>query len=302
MTRICAAILLGTMLAITASAPAFADASGIVGADEEFHDAVAGVAAVARNAALPAEQVKDAADRAFGEPNAVKIQFKAQLRGWDFVKPAPDSPLTISNALQDARARLFERGLVLSGPLDGALAAGDKLNSADRVHFAPKGMMSPYEAGVFFYKDNDPDPGRIMINPNILDMASDADKEIDAEMLKAARTTAWIAAEATLVHESAHALAKAWNQLHPTKVIDGEVFAFGLEREFLRSIDPHGEGLATLISVAQLHQKSHPSNTATLCYQLSSMLGNLWRTDGKAETIKSSIVVPAGYTENKSVL
>ena len=80
------------------------------------------------------------------------------------------------------------------------------------------------------------------------------------------------------------------------------MFAFGLEREFLRKIDPHMEGVATVIMVAELHKKYHPSQTATLCYELSSMLGNLQRTDGTAKTIESKIVIPAGYTENKSVL
>jgi hypothetical protein len=162
--------------------------------------------------------------------------------------------------------------------------------------------MSPTEAGVFFYKDGDPDMGRVLLNHNMIEMMEDSDKETDSEMREAERTAAWIAAEATYVHEMAHALAKAWNALHPNKVIDGEVFAFSLEREFLRKIDPRMEGFAALISVAQLHNKYHPSRVAALCSQLSTMLGNLQRSDGKPETIEAKIVIPAGYTENKSVL
>src|SRR5579883_3279884 len=121
MTRILAAILLGNILAC---ASAFATTNGIVGQDEHFNDAVADVVNVTRNYALPAEQVKDTADRAFGQPNAVKIKFKAQLRGWDFMPSAPDADLTIGAALADARNRLFKRGVVLAGRLDDTIKTG----------------------------------------------------------------------------------------------------------------------------------------------------------------------------------
>lgn len=288
MSRMLASMLLGTLLT---SAPARA---GIVDRDEEFHDAISGVSRAAHDPVSTIEDVNEKAYHAFGRPNAIKIRFAAHLRGWEFLAPAPAAEMTIANLIYDARSRLASRHAVLSGPLQESLETADQFDGAGRGEFA---ALGPSEAGMFLYKANNPDPGRILLNTAFHAMEEDCDKEIVPEQRSALRALVWVMAEATLIHEAAHAVAKKVNQLFPTEVINGEVFAFALEREFLRAIDPRLEGVAALLNVDKLHARDHASSTARVIDKLSEQIGNLQRTDGTRSKIQENVIVPAGYRE-----
>jgi hypothetical protein len=278
--------------------------AGIVedGEAASFRDAVAGVPVAARNLTVKAEEVKDLGDRVFGRPGNVRIKVDPQLRGWDFLDKAPNSEMNIPNLIEDARARMSRKGLLTSNKLFDAIGAAELLHSMGRFNFSEKGQMSPGEGGVFYYDENSSDPGRAFLNGLFLEMEKTAYKETNEERREALRAAIWIAAESFLIHEAAHAAAHAHKQLHPTKVIDGEVVAFGASREFARAMDPHGEGVATSILVAQQHEREFPSQAAKAQTAMLNQLGDLWRTDGTREKIEKNVVIPAGYTEKKGVL
>ena len=160
------------------------------------------------------------------------------------------------------------------------------MRAQNRADFDHDGKMPDNDLGVFRYNKDQAGGGVIELNP----------------ILQAVATRIGPAfCYLTLVHEGAHALARSLGWLSPEHVIDGEVFAYRVQYQMLKVLDPSAERTIVLLSTLQLELEKHPEDLVTrasigiLKFQL-----DLWDTHGEEPKLRE-MIKRLGYEEGDGV-
>ncbi|MFI5345935.1 MAG: hypothetical protein ACHQ51_06130 [Elusimicrobiota bacterium] len=166
--------------------------------------------------------------------------------------------------------------------LDRAIAYAKDLRDQKRADFDRTGAMAENQMGVFRYAKDKLEGGMVQIN---------------ARMALLATRIGEAFAYATLVHEAAHARARAEGRLTPEKVIDGEVEAYRVQYRWLKLVDPSGERLIVLHDGWSNYMKKHPEDRVTaLAITYVEHLVDLYNTDGDERKLRE-YVKKLGYEE-----
>ena len=222
--------------------------------------------------------------------------FENVQRQTPLVRPAPramdreavDGRLgTVDGMLKTAKARYDHYKMttteVPAADLERAVAYAKELRENKRADFDKTGKMDENQMGEFVYG---------------LKEALDAGKvEINGRMALIATRIGEAFSYATLVHEAAHAKARAEGRLSPEHVIDGEVEAYRVQYHWLQAIDPRGERMIVMISTLELYMKRHPEDLitrASISY-LQHLL-TLWDTGGDDQKLRV-MIKNLGYEE-----
>ena len=166
--------------------------------------------------------------------------------------------------------------------LDGAISYAKGLREQKRADFDKTGAMADNQMGVFRYAKEKLDGGMV---------------ELNARMALLATRIGEAFTYATLVHEAAHARARAAGRLTPDKVIDGEVEAYRVQYRWLKLVDPSEERLVVLHVTLSKYLKMHPEDRVTAqAISYLSHLVDLYNTEGDEKKIRE-YVKKLGYEE-----
>jgi hypothetical protein len=95
---------------------------------------------------------------------------------------------------------------------------------------------------------------------------------------------------ATLVHEAAHAKARADGRLDPAHTIDNEVEAYGVQYHWVKVVDPSSERMIVLHSTLKLYLEKHPEDQVTRAsISYLEHLLQLVDTDGEDQKLRAFI-------------
>jgi hypothetical protein len=162
--------------------------------------------------------------------------------------------------------------------LKDTLGSSGKMKADGRVDFRP---LQPGEEGVFEWDRNSSDAGHISVNSDVRRLAA---------------IVGYPMAFAVVVHESAHALAHGRNMLFPNHVIDGEVFAFKAQYQYLKLIDPTEERIPAMREALRQAMEKSPSPALDDAYHYMTSLDVLLGTEGNEGRI-ADYVRWLGYEE-----
>jgi hypothetical protein len=196
---------------------------------------------------------------------------------------------TIKGMLESAQKRWEDYKLTTAEVPDAKLAAAiayaKDLNDQKRVTLDPK--LAENDMGSFTYsKDDKTDEGVIKLNPSLTLLATRLGEPF---------------IYATLVHEAAHAKARAEGRLDPAHTTDNEVEAYRVQFLWLKVIDPKEERITVLWNQLALQLKQHPEDKVSLlAFSYVKHLMQLWDTNGEDLKLKE-FVKNLGYRDGDGV-
>jgi hypothetical protein len=195
---------------------------------------------------------------------------------------------TIDGMIDEAQKRWdhykFTTASVPDARLDAAIAYAKDLRGQKRVDFDPK--MAENQMGEFTYSKDKTDDGVIKLNARLALLATRIGEAFSY---------------ATLVHEAAHAKARAEGRLKPETTIDNEVEAYGVQYQWLKVIDPRAERMIVMHSTLKLHLQLHPEDKVSLLtVSYLEHLLQVWDTNGEEAKLKD-LVKKLGYKEDGGV-
>lgn len=195
---------------------------------------------------------------------------------------------TIEGMLDEAQRRWdrykFSAAEVPDGRLDAAIAYAKDLNDRKRVAF--EGAMPENQMGEFRYSKDKTDDGVIHLNARLALLATRIGEAF---------------CYATLVHEAAHAKARAEGRLDPARTIDNEIEAYRVQYLWLKVIDPRAERMIVLDSTLKLRLQLHPEDQVSrLSRSYIDHLLELWDTNGEDAKLKD-LVKKLGYKDDGGV-
>ena len=164
--------------------------------------------------------------------------------------------------------------------LEAAMAYAIDLRKENLVKF--DAAMSKNQMGEFRFAKDHFDIGAINLNERLTLLATRIGEAFSY---------------ATLVHEAAHAKARADGRLDPAHVVDNEVEAYRVQCLWLKVIDPRAERMAVMISTLELHLRVHPTDEVSrLSLSYLQHLLQIWDTDGEDAKLRD-LVKKLGYQE-----
>ena len=281
------------LLALAAAAlPARAQAP----ASEEGKDpALVNPGAVRRQA----DDLRDAVASPRTTNSDVRVQaagfFEGLQRETPVVRPAPHlmdrenvngRVGTVDGMIETAQGRYDHYKLtspeVPDTRLDDAVAYARALREAKRADFDKTGAMAENQMGVFRYAKESLEGGLVELNGRMALMATRIGEAFTY---------------ATLVHEAAHAKARAAGRLSPEKVIDGEIEAYRVQYKWLKIVDPKEERLIVLHVTLSIYQQRHPEDRVTAqAISYVSHLIDLYDTGGEERALRE-YVEKLGYED-----
>ncbi|MFI5351048.1 MAG: hypothetical protein ACHQ2Z_16005 [Elusimicrobiota bacterium] len=165
--------------------------------------------------------------------------------------------------------------------LGAAIAYARELRRRDRIEF--DAGMPEKQMGEFRYpKEDASDLGAIKLNERLTLLATRIGEAFSY---------------ATLVHEAAHAKARADGRLDPARTIDNEIEAYRVQCLWLKAIDPRAERMVVMISTLKLHLQKHPTDDVSkLSLNYVEHLLEIWDTDGEAPKLRE-LIKKLGYQD-----
>jgi hypothetical protein len=193
---------------------------------------------------------------------------------------------TVDGMIQTAQERWdhykMKTTAVPPAELDGAIAYARDLREQKRADFDKTGQMPENQMGVFRYAKAKLEGGMVELNARMALMATRIGEAFTY---------------ATLVHEAAHAKARAAGRLTPEHVIDGEVEAYRVQYLWLKVVDPSMDRLIVLHVTLSIYQKQHPADRVTAqAISYVSHLIDLYDTGGEEAKLRE-YVKKLGYEE-----
>ncbi len=225
--------------------------------------------------------------------------FENVQRETPLVRPAPRrmdrEPVdgrvgTIDGMLETAQQRYDHYKMtateVPAADLENAVGYAKVMRDDKRADFDKTGKMAENQMGEYVYAVKDAlDAGKVEINGRMALMATRIGEAFSY---------------ATLVHEAAHAKARADGRLTPDKVIDGEVEAYRVQYRWLKVIDPSAERMIVLHSTLNLYLKRHPEDQVTRAsISYLEHLLQLWDTGGEDGKLRE-MIRKLGYEDGDS--
>jgi hypothetical protein len=178
----------------------------------------------------------------------------------------------------------FSSATVPDARLDAAIAFAKDLRDQKRLAF--DAQMPENQMGEFRYSLDKSNDGTIKLNERLTLLATRIGEAFSY---------------ATLVHEAAHAKARAEGRLDPKHTIDNEVEAYGVQYQWLKVIDPRAERMIVMHSTLKLHLQLHPEDKVSrLSASYLEHLLQVWDTNGEEAKLKE-LVKRLGYEENGGV-
>jgi hypothetical protein len=246
-----------------------------------------------------AEDLRDAVASPSSTDFAVHNQaanfFEGLQRETPFVRPAAhrmdhenvDGRVgTVDGMIETAQKRYDHYRLnsreIPDRDLDDAVAYARRLRQDKRADFDRTGQMPDNQMGVFRYAKTSLEGGIVELNGRMALLATRIGEAFTY---------------ATLVHEAAHARARAEGRLSPEQVIDGEVEAYRVQYRWLKIVDPSKERLIVLhVGLSRL-LKLHPEDRVTAqAIEYVSHLLQLHDTDGDERKLRE-YVKKLGYED-----
>ncbi|MDE2312854.1 MAG: hypothetical protein KGL04_01600 [Elusimicrobia bacterium] len=274
------AALLAALVPLWPALPAAAQTNA--GSIASLRDAVNAFSQKLSGNALSPEDVNAQAYSLFsvGVPSArVAFHFRAPV--WhvmgksDFLK----RPATVNDLVARARREASRSNEVPSPKLQDALGALDTMDSAGRIAMDDGGSLSRNEMGVYEFKKNGDGLGHIFLN------------KITPAIAELAGLTL---AASTLVHEAYHRFERAAGDLHGESIA-AEVGAFTAQYDYLKSVYPTGEEIATRrMELAQM-MRAHPSAKIAAALGFVATMDALFGTGGSAARVRQ-LVLQLGYS------
>lgn len=258
--------------------PTPVDTASVQKQADDLHDAVASPSA-------SNGQVRDQAGMFFEGLQRETPVVRAHAHFMDR-EPVTGERGTIEGMLDTAQARYDHYKLKTSeipaAELDGAIAYARKMREEKREDFDRRGAMPENQMGVFRYAKEKLEGGMI---------------EVNGRMALIATRIGMAFSYATIVHEAAHAKARAEGRLDPKRVIDGEVEAYRVQYRWLKIVDPKEERLMVLHVTLSKYLEQHPDDRITAqAISYVSHLIDLYDTGGEDSKIRE-YVQKLGYEE-----
>jgi hypothetical protein len=256
-------------------------AAGAVQADvDQLRDAVAS----------PAQDAFGVHSRAAGFFDGIPSRtpsFRPPPRAMD--REAVDGRVgTIDGMIDEAQKRWdhykVTTASVPDSRLDAAIAYAKDLRGQKRVDFDPK--LAENQMGEFSYSKDRTDDGVIKVNARLALLATRIGEAFSY---------------ATLIHEAAHAKARAEGRLKPETTIDNEVEAYRVQYQWLKVIDPRSERMIVLRSELTIRLRLHPEDKMSrLSRSYIEHLLLLEDTHGEEPALKE-FVKKLGYKDDGGV-
>lgn len=260
--------------------PDLVSASVVQGDVDQLHDAVA-------SPSVDAFSVRGRASAFFDGVPSRTPSFRPAPRVMD--REAVDGHVgTIDGMIDEAQKRWdrykFTTTEVPDARLDAAIAYARDLRGRKRVAFDAK--LPENQMGEFTYSKDKTDDGVVKLNARLALLATRIGEAFSY---------------ATLVHEAAHAKARAEGHLKPETTIENEVEAYGVQYRWLKVIDPRAERMIVMHSTLKLHLQLHPEDKVSrLSVTYLEHLLQLWDTNGDDAKLKD-FVKRLGYKEDGGV-
>ena len=164
--------------------------------------------------------------------------------------------------------------------LDAAIAYAREMRRGKRVEF--QAQMAEKQMGEFRYAKDHFDLGAINLNARLTLLATRIGEAFSY---------------ATLVHEAAHAKARADGRLDPAHEIDNEIEAYRVQCLWLKAIDPRAERMVVMISTLKLRLRVHPTDEVSrLSLSYLEHLLEIWDTDAEDAKLRD-LVKKLGYQD-----
>lgn len=159
--------------------------------------------------------------------------------------------------------------------VEAALIYARSLRQEKRLDFDRTGEMAENQMGVFNYAKDALEGGVVSLNQRLALIATRIGEAFSY---------------ATVIHEGAHARARAAGRLDPKKVIDGELEAYRVQYWWLKAVDPKGERLAVLQGTLTFRLREHPQDRVSrMSLDYLEHLIELYNTDGEDARLKDMI-------------
>ena len=258
--------------------PAAVDPAALQAQNDQLRDAVASPSV--DNASVQS-QAANSFDGAGGILRNTP-DFRAAPRLMDR-EPVDGHVGTIKGMVDEAQKRYdrFKLSNVPDPKLDAAIAYARELFGKERVKF--DSSLPEIQMGEFEYSLTDKsDLGSIKLNARLALLATRIGEAF---------------CYAPLVHEAAHAKARAEGRLDPAHTLDNEVEAYRVQYLWLKALDPRAERMIVLMSTLKLHLQVHPEDSVSrLSVAYLQHLLDLWDTGGEDAKIRD-FVTHHGYRE-----
>lgn len=219
---------------------------------------------------------------------AVQRETPAVGRGLPRIdrEPVDGHPGTIDGMIKTAEQRWDHYKMttheVPPADVEASLLYAQSLRREKRLDFDRTGAMPENQMGVFRYAKDKLEGGIIEVNQRMMLIATRLGEAFSY---------------ATLIHEAAHARARAAGRLDPKKVVDGELEAYRVQYWWLKAVDPKGERLAVLQGTLTFWLKKHPEDKISrMSLHYVDHLAELYNTDGEEPRLKD-LIKRLGYED-----
>jgi len=217
-----------------------------------------------------------------GVPSA-RIAFRFKASHWktmgknDFLQ----KPATVGDLVAGARRFAARADQVPPPKLQNALGALGTMDASGRIAMDDGSNLSRNEMGVYEFKTKSEGLGHIFLN----------------KMTPAVAALAGLAlAASTLVHEAYHRFERAQGELHGESIA-AEVGAFTAQYDYLKSVYPTGEQIATRRMQLAAMMKAHPSPSVAAALGFVATMDALFGTGGSAARVRQ-LVLDLGYSSS----